>query len=157
MAKFGSEFFMLVLRILYHQKCVTNPPPQISLREMFADASPESSTTSFRDRGVGERQGGCGIHRAGREWELLQDQSQEPQSRAHGSCIGSVGMLSEHPWVAWSALDGHHFEVPIACRPSDVMHTSSDAFMHVFYRERIGDTKNQKNEMFSPQSSAACE
>ena len=45
----------------------------------------------------------------GREWALVhcQDQSQEPQSREHGSCIGSVNILSEDARVAWSAIDGH--------------------------------------------------
>ena len=50
----------------------------------------------------------------------MQDQSQEPPSRVQGSRIGSVGILSEHSWAAWSALDGHHLEVPIVCRPSDL-------------------------------------
>ena len=50
---------------------------------------------------------------------VVQDQSQEPPSRIHGSYTGSVGILSDHSWVTWSAFDGHHLEVPIACRPSD--------------------------------------
>ena len=37
----------------------------------------------------------------------MQDQSQEPQSRVHDSCIGSVDNLSEDAWAAWSANDGH--------------------------------------------------
>ena len=49
--------------------------------------SPENSSTRFRDREVGERQGGSEFSQ-GREWALVQDQSQEPQSKVHGSCIG---------------------------------------------------------------------
>ena len=40
----------------------------------------------------------------------MQDQSQEPQSRVHGSCVGSVDILSEDAWVTWSAIDRHEFE-----------------------------------------------
>ena len=37
----------------------------------------------------------------------MQDQSQDSQSRMHGSCVGSVDILSEDAWVAWSVYDGH--------------------------------------------------
>ena len=40
----------------------------------------------------------------------MQDQSQEPQSRVHDSCIGSVDILSEDAWAAWSAIDGHSLQ-----------------------------------------------
>ena len=37
----------------------------------------------------------------------MQDRSQEPQSRVHGSCVGSVDIFSEDARVGWSAFDGH--------------------------------------------------
>ena len=56
------------------------------LCESFEEVSSENSITRFRDREVGERQGGCGNHRA------VVHKSQELPSRAHGSCIGSISV-----------------------------------------------------------------
>ena len=50
----------------------------------------------------------------GREWTLVQDQSQEPQSRLHGSSIGSVDILSEDAWALGLQLMGINFKVPIS-------------------------------------------
>ena len=55
----------------------------------------------------GGREAGKMRNSQGREWALVQDQSQEPQSRVHGSCIESLDIFSEDAWVAWSAIDGH--------------------------------------------------
>ena len=33
----------------------------------------------------------------------------------NGRRLGSVSVLSERSWVAWSARDGHHLHVPITC------------------------------------------
>ena len=127
-AKFGE----IVLRMLHPRKFGIDPPSQISQR-LCPKKSGQSRPTSWEVRGseprefhqiqrqgVSERWGGCGINRVGREGALVQDQSQEPEWRARDSCIGSVGILSEHPWVGWAAFDGHHLEVPMACRPSNV-------------------------------------
>ena len=48
----------------------------------------------------------------------MQDQSQEPQSIVHGSCIGSVDILSEVALLG-QQLMGINFKVPIGCKPSD--------------------------------------
>ena len=99
-----------------------------------------------------QRQGGRGTGKTRKsqclEWALVQDQSQEPHSRVHGICIGSVSMLSEHSQVASSALDGHHLEVPIACRPSDVK-KCEPALMHsrvCLKRGGVGDTNCHKKK-----------
>ena len=94
----------------------------------------------------------------GREWAPVQDQSQEPQSRAHDSCIGSVNRFSEDAWAAWtarSAIDGIKFKVPTACKPSDenCKPTLIDSCMY-FRGEGLQTQKDQKQRKFSPQSSA---
>ena len=49
---------------------------------------------------------------------LVQDQSQEPQSRVHDSCIGSVDILSEDVGLLGLQWIGINFKVPTACKPS---------------------------------------
>ena len=75
---FAVNFSCLFCAYLTHKKIATEPPPQTSprfcpknlvhyglLRERFKEVKPENSTGSKTgpDREVGERHGGCGIHR----------------------------------------------------------------------------------------------
>ena len=97
-----------------HKKFATDPPPQISPR-FCPKKSGLSRRISWEVWGNESREfhhlqkqgGGCGIHRVRGGWALVQDHSQKPRSRAHGSCIGSVDIFSEDAWAAWSAIDGH--------------------------------------------------
>ena len=68
--------------------------------------------------------------------------------------FGSVSMLSERSWVAWSARDGHHPQVPITCRFRPPKCQVPFMYMNASVLKRSGQTQEKNNRKSSPQSSA---
>ena len=103
----------------FHRSCVQkNLVCHGLLLERLEEVNPENSTTRFRDREVGERQGGCGIYRvgSGRHCKVsLRSLSRERMAVALGQStyfLRTLGLLGLQ-------LMGINFKVPIACKLSD--------------------------------------
>ena len=101
------------------------------LCERFEEVSPENSTTRLRDREVGEREGGCGIHRAGsgRQCKIsLRSLSRDCMPVALGQLtyfLRTLGLIGLQ-------LMGINFKVPIVCKQAMKLQTNFDRFTHVF-------------------------
>ena len=132
---FAVKFSCLFCAYFTHKGIATDPPPQFhrgfiqkiwSVMAYFVKIPPPGSEGGGREaRRMRNSQG--------REWALVHAQSQEPQSRVHGSCIGSVDIVSQDTWfglvcICWALT----LRCPLHANPAMQLQTSFDGFMHVF-------------------------